>query len=88
MYTLVHYFKQTEGLASKEQEYHRNVNNGEVFRLRRDALHFVMDIVQEDYRNLGFATEARVGGIYCYKSEKTAHGDRKITEIIIKVEKA
>ena len=37
---------------------------------------------------MGFATEPRVGGIYCYKSEKTAQGERKITEIIIKVEKA
>ena len=88
MYTLVHYFKQTEGLASKEQDYQRNDNNGEVFRLRRDALHFVLEIVQQEYRDLGFATEPRVGGIYCFKSEKTAQGDRKITEIIIKVEKA
>lgn len=88
MYKLVHYYKQTESLASKEQEYQRNDSNCEVFRLRRDALHYVMDIIQEDYRNLGFATEPRIGGIYCYKSEKTTQGDRKITEIIIKVEKA
>lgn len=67
-----------------EKEYHR----GEVFRLRKNALHYLFDIVQEDYRNLGFATEPRVGGIYCFKSEKTAEGERKITEVMIKDEKA
>ena len=62
--------------------------NNDEFRLRKNALHYVLDIVQSDYREAGYATEARVGGIFCYKSEKTAQGDRKVTEIIIKVEKA
>lgn len=84
MYAIVYYYKETEGLTNKEKEYHR----GEVFRLKRNALHYVLDIVQQDYRNLGFETEPIVGGIYCYKSEKTAQGDRKITKIMIKVEKA
>lgn len=83
MYALVYYYKETEGLASKEKEYHR----GEVFRLRKNALHYVLDIVQQDYRNLGFATGIMVGGIYCYKSEITDKGNRKITEIEIKIEK-
>ena len=84
MYALVYYYKETEGQSVVEKEYHR----GEIFRLRKNDLHYVLDIVQKDYKNLGFATEPRVGGIYCYKSEKTAQGDRKITEIMIKVEKA
>lgn len=87
MYRLVYYFRETSGLAYKEQDFDRTVNNSVEFRLRKNALHYVLDIVQEEYRNLGFGTEPRVGGIYCYKSEKTAQGDRKITEIMIKVEK-
>ena len=83
MYALVYYFKETEGQSVVEKEYHR----GEIFRLRKNALHYVLDIVQSDYRDLGFATGLMVGGIYCYKSEITAKGDRKITEIEIKVEK-
>ena len=84
MYALVYYFKETEGQSVVEKEYHR----GEIFRLRKNALHYVLDIVQNDYKESGYATEVRIGGIYCYKSEKTAQGDRKITEIMIKVEKA
>lgn len=88
MYKLVYYIKKTEGLTSKEQEYKRYERNGEEFRLRRNALHYVMDIVKEEYIGEGYATEPRVGGIYCYKSERTAKGDREITEIMVKVEKA
>jgi hypothetical protein len=36
---------------------------------------------------MGYATEKRVGSLYCYKSEKTAEGDRRIKETLIKVEK-
>ena len=36
---------------------------------------------------MGYATEVRVGSLYCYKSEKTSKGNRYITEILIKVEK-
>lgn len=60
---------------------------GESFRLRRNALHYLFDIVQNDYREKGYATEARVGALYCYKSEKTDGGVREIKEIVIKVEK-
>ena len=45
------------------------------------------DIVQSEYRERGYATEKRVGSLYCYKSIKTAEGNRKIIEILIKVEK-
>lgn len=86
MYKLNYYRKITESLTSKEQDY-ENIGTGENFRLRRNALHYLCEIVQNEYREMGYATEVRVGSIYCYKSEKTANGDRKITEILIKVEK-
>lgn len=60
---------------------------GELFRLRRNALHYLFDIVQNEYREKGYATETRVGSLYCYKSDKTEKENRKITEILIKVEK-
>ena len=86
MYKLNYYSKQTEGLSSKEQDYDY-LGKGELFRLRRDALHYLFDIVQNEYKAMGFATEVRVGSLYCYKSEKTAQGDRKVTEILIKIER-
>lgn len=88
MYKVVYYIKRTEGLTSKEQEYKRYESNNANFRLRKNALHYISDIMQNEYREEGYATEPRVGGIYCYKSEKTANGDREITEILIKAEKA
>lgn len=88
MYRIVYYIKRTEGLTAKEQEYKRYESNGAEFRLKKNALHYVLDIMQNKYRGEGYATEPRVGGIYCYKNEKTANGDREITEIIVKVEKA
>lgn len=87
MYQLVYYIKRTEGLAAKEKEYERYEQNV-VFRLRRNAIHYISEILKQDYISEGFAAEPRVGGIYLYKSEKTEQGDRKITEIIIKAEKA
>ena len=84
MYALVYYFKETEGISVTKKEYHR----GEIFRLRKNALHYLLDIVQSDYRANGYATEQRVGGLFCYKSMKGNQGDRKFTEILIKVEKA
>ena len=88
MYKLVYYIKRTEGLTSKEQEYKRYEKNGEKFRLRRNALHYVLEILQQDYIKQGYATEVGVGGIYCYKSGRNEQGDREITEIMIIVEKA
>jgi hypothetical protein len=86
MYKLNYYSKQTESLSSKEQNY-EYLGMGEFFRLRRNAIHYLFDIVQNEYEAMGFATEVRAGSLYCYKSEKTAQGDRKVTEILIKVEK-
>lgn len=84
MYAIIYYYKETEGNSVVEKEYHR----GEVFRMRRNALHYVLDIIQSEYREDGYGTEPMVGGINCYKSEKTENGERKIMEVRIKVEKA
>lgn len=86
MYKLNYYSKLTEGQSSKDQKY-EYTGTGETFRLRRNALHYLFDIVQSEYITMGYATEEKVGRLYCYKSEKTDEGDRKITEILIKVEK-
>lgn len=86
MYKLNYYSKLTEGLASKEQNF-EYTGTGESFRLRRNALHYLFEIVQNEYNAMGYATEKRVGSLYCYKSEKTAEGDRRVIEILIKVEK-
>ena len=86
MYKLNYYVRNTENLSSKEQNY-EYLGIGEFFRLRRNALHYLFDIVQNEYRANGYTTEVRAGSLYNYKSEKTAQGERKVTEILIKVEK-
>nr|DAG77847.1 MAG TPA: hypothetical protein [Microviridae sp.] len=86
MYKLNYYKKSIADNASKEQKL-EYLGKGEFFRLRRNALHYLYDIVQSEYRERGYATEVRVGSLYCYKSEKTAEGNREVTEILIKVEK-
>jgi hypothetical protein len=86
MYTLNYYSKSIADNVNKKREFEYN-GEGETFRLRKDALHYLYDIVQSEYRERGYATEKRVGSLYCYKSVKTAEGNRKIIEILIKVEK-
>lgn len=81
MYQLVYYYTETTGNEVIEKEYHSNE-----FRLRRNAMHYLLEIVQSEYREEDFGTEQIVGGINCYKSEKTENG-RKIIEVKIKVEK-
>lgn len=84
MYTLVHYYRET--VDNRRNEY-KKYNGGTQFRLKRNALHYLREIVQSEYREEGFGTEEIVGGIRCYKSEKIENGGRKIIGITIKVEK-
>jgi len=86
MYKLNYYRRSIADNADKEQKL-EHLGMGEFFRLRRNALHYLLDIVQNEYREDGYATEVRAGSLYCYKSDKTEEGNRKITEILIKVEK-
>lgn len=85
MYAIVYYKREmVVGESVVEKEYHR----GEVFRLRRNALHYVLDIVRSDLMAEGYGTEPMVGGIFCYKSERLEKGNRKIIQVRVKVEKA
>lgn len=83
MYRVFYYYKETIGKEVEEK-----VIEGADFRLKRNALHYIFDICQSDFREDGYGTEPIVGGINCYKSEKTENGDRKIMEVRVKVEKA
>ena len=83
MYTLVYYVTK-----EKDGEVFENEYRNEEFRLRRNALHYLREIVQNDYRENGYATEVRVGSIFCYKSKITEKGNRETEKILIKVEKA
>jgi hypothetical protein len=83
MYTLIYYVTETKGTEVIEREYHYSNE----YRLRRNALHYLREIVQNDYREEGYATSLIAGGLYCIKSEKTDKGERKTTEIRVKVEK-
>lgn len=87
MYQVVYYSRITEDLNAKRQEFQRQENNNETFRLRRTALRYVFDYIEGFYRHLGYATEQIAGGINCYKIEKTNNGNRKLIEIKVKVEK-
>ena len=86
MYKLNYYGRSIGDNADKEQKF-EYFGIGEFFRLRRNALHYLFDIVQNEYRERGYETEVRVGSLYCYKSDKTNDKKRKIIEILIKVEK-
>ena len=83
MYQIIYYYKETTGKTVEEK-----IIEGAEFRKRINALHYILDIVQSDFREDGYGTEPMVGGINCYKSEKTDNGDRKIMEVRIKVEKS
>lgn len=86
MYKLKYYSKSIGDNANKDQKYEYN-GEGETFRLRKNAMIYLFDTVQSEYRERGYTTEKRVGSLYCYKSVKTDETNRKITEILIKVEK-
>ena len=83
MYQVIYYYKETVGKVVVLNEVKRNI-----FRLRKNALHYILEIIQNDYRKDGWGTEPIKGGISCYKSVKTDNGDRKIMEVKIVVEKA
>ena len=83
MYQVVYYYKETIG-----KEITLDVVEGNKFRLRRNALHHISEIIQSDYREDDWGTEPTKGGISCYKSVKTDNGERKYMEVRIVVEKA
>ena len=82
MYTLVYYVTK-----EKNGKVFKNEYESEEFRLRKNALHYLREIVQNDYKENGYATEIRVGGIFCYKSKLTEKGERETEKVLIKVER-
>lgn len=85
MYKLVYNYKETvEGKVIAEKEY----LSGIPFRLKRNAVHYLLDIIQSEYREDGYGTEQITGGaIYCYKSESLADKRRKTIECTICIKK-
>lgn len=84
MYKIVENQRITNGTKVVEQVYQYMVG----IRLRKNALHYVREIMQNDYREKEYATETIKDGIFCYKSKKDSEGNRVITEIEITIEKA
>lgn len=85
MYKLVYNYRETEeGKVLVEKEY----LSDNPFRLKKNAVHYLLDIIQNEYREKGYGTEQITGGtINCYKSELTAENRRKTTECTIYVKK-
>lgn len=85
MYKLNYNYKETEDnkvLVEKEYFF------GEIFRLKKYAVHHLLDIIQREYKTEGYRTEQITGNaIYCYKSELTAENKRKTIEWTICVKK-
>lgn len=84
MYQLIYSYRETIEHEVIEREYH-----SDEFRLKRNAVHYLREIVQSDYREMGYGTEMVTSNkLCCYKSEITPDKKRKIMEYTIKVEKA
>lgn len=84
MYTVVYYYR--EMIVGKSVE--EKVIKGAEFKLKINALLYILNIVRRDLITDGYGTEPIVGGINCYKSEKLEEGGRKIMEVRVKIEKA
>jgi hypothetical protein len=85
MYKLVYNYKETEDnkvIAEKEYFF------GNAFRLKKSAVHYLLEIIQSEYRTKGYETEQITGrAINCYKSELTRENKHKTIEWIISVKK-
>lgn len=84
MYQIIYYYRET---IDGHRNPMRKFQNKAEFRLRRNALHYVRELVQSEFREKGFGTEEIKNGINCYKSEKTENNGIKIIDITIVVEK-
>ena len=84
MYKVV--FNQTETcMGQSTKEVHEYPHQ---FRLKRNAVHYIREIMQSELRRQGYATELIAkGGISCFKSEITSKGNRNEIEYIIEVKK-
>lgn len=84
MYKIVYNRKETDGNQSVE-EVHVYPHQ---FRLKRNAVHYVRAIIQNIYKEEGYATELIAkGGISCLKTEISPTGNRIEIEFTIEVKK-
>lgn len=84
MYKLVYNYRETKGREVIEREY----NYSDEFRLKRNAIHYLREIVQSDYREMGYATGLNKSNeLYCINSEISAEGERIVKEWVISVKK-
>lgn len=85
MYNLVYNYKETEdNKVITEKEYFF----GDTFRLKRFAVHYLLDTIQSEYKEMGYRTEQLNGGtICCYKSELTTERKRIAVVWTISVKK-
>lgn len=85
MYKLAYNYRETE---ESEVLVEKRYTSNNPFRLKRNAVHYLLDIIQSEYREQGYGTEQIAGGaIYCYKSELTTENKRKTIEWTICVKK-
>lgn len=82
MYKLNYYITEKRGSQVFKDEF----TNAE-FRLRKDALNYLLQIVRKDYEKSGYTTTVRVGGIHCYKNTLTENEVNITEDVIIRVEK-
>lgn len=85
MYKLIYNYKETEDdkvLVEKEYFF------GDTFRLKRYAVHYLLSIIQSEYKKEGYGTEQITGSaIHCCKTEVTTENRRKAIEWTIYVKK-
>lgn len=82
MYQLVYYVRKTEDEKVYENEY-----QGEEFRLKKDAVHFMRKISKECYIENGYTVEDVKNGLNCYKSKMSNKGGRETIETRARIEK-
>lgn len=82
MYQLVYYVRRTENEKVYENEY-----QGEEFRLKKNALHFLREISKECYIENGYTVEDVKNGLNCYKSKKNTKEVRETIETRVRIEK-
>ena len=84
MYKIVYNRKETDGIQSVE-DVHVYPHQ---FRIKRDAVHYVREIIQNIYREEGYTTELIAkGGLSCLKTEISPMGNRIEREFTIEVKK-
>lgn len=82
MYKLVYYVERTEDEKVYVSEY-----QGEEFRLKKNALHFLREISKECYIENGNIVEDVKNGLNCYKSKMNAEGIRETIKTRVRIEK-